>query len=289
MTTYLAPIHTTQLTLADGSEVRVGDTGPCSDAPPIVLLHGVGVSGPLNWLHVVGPLSEHTRVITVDHRGHGRGLKTPWFRLDQCADDVVAVLDALEVDRAILAGFSMGGPIAMLTWRKHPLRVSGLVLSATSHSFAGRAPAVLGTLFTPGWSIAARLSPKIVHRRIIAGLLSWLRPPLRQFAIDEIAAQDSGTVIQALGAIGRFDGSWIRSYQGPVSVVITERDQAVAPRRQTDLALLLPHARVFRTQSDHMDPITHPERFVSAFVDASCAVLYSRVDKDRTEQSSVED
>lgn len=269
--------------------MRIGDTGPCSDAPPIVLLHGVGVSGPLNWLHVVGPLSEHTRVITLDHRGHGQGLRTPWFRLEQCGDDVIRVLDALGIHSAILAGFSMGGPVGMLAWRAQPQRVSGLVFSATSHRFVGRLPSTAGTLLSPGWSFAARLTPRFVHRQIITGLLSWVQPPLRRFAIDEISSADSATIIQALGAIGRFDGSWIRSYQGPASIVVTERDQAVHPDRQLALAELLPHAQVYKTASDHMDPITRPERFVGSFVEAACSVIYAERNTIRATQPTLDD
>src|SRR2546423_791782 len=49
-----------------------------------------------------------------------------------CADDAAALLEHLGIRRAIVAGYSMGGPIAMLTWQRHPELVAGLVLGATA-------------------------------------------------------------------------------------------------------------------------------------------------------------
>ena len=53
------------------------------------------------------------------------------FRLEDCADDVVALADELGVRSFIPVGYSMGGPIAQLVWKRHPSRVEGMVLCAT--------------------------------------------------------------------------------------------------------------------------------------------------------------
>lgn len=66
-------------------------------------------------------LSRRFRVIAVDHRGHGRGIRSRRrFRLADCADDAVAVADQLGVERFVAVGHSMGGPIAQLVWKRHP-------------------------------------------------------------------------------------------------------------------------------------------------------------------------
>ncbi len=69
-------------------------------APTVVLLHGLIASGGLNWFQAFEPLAAHFRVVAIDHRGHGRGLRT-WsrFRLADCADDVAALLAELEIDQ----------------------------------------------------------------------------------------------------------------------------------------------------------------------------------------------
>ena len=62
-------------------------------------------------------------VVALDHRGHGRGLQSDEpFRLADCADDVAALVDELGLGPVIVVGYSMGGPIAQLLWRRHPRR-----------------------------------------------------------------------------------------------------------------------------------------------------------------------
>src|SRR6266851_2774754 len=68
-------------------------------APTVVLLHGLGATGALNWFSVFEPLGARFRVLAIDQRGHGRGIRsTHRFRLADCADDVVALADALKID-----------------------------------------------------------------------------------------------------------------------------------------------------------------------------------------------
>ena len=110
------------------------------DAPVVILLHGWTTTADLNWYVSYRTLGHHFRVVAFDHRGHGRGLSTPTrFRLEDCADDVAAVATALGIDRFIPVGYSMGGPIAALVWRRHRHRVDGIVLCATSRHFADSA------------------------------------------------------------------------------------------------------------------------------------------------------
>jgi len=81
------------------------------------------------------------RVVLYDLRGHGEtSLGTPDGTLGQLGRDLVALLDALDVQRADVAGFSLGGTIAMRAAIDRPDRVRGLVLVATS-SRVGRAAA----------------------------------------------------------------------------------------------------------------------------------------------------
>ena len=98
-------------------------------APTLMLLHGWIASGGLNWFQAFEPLSRHFRVIAPDLRGHGRGIRS-WrhFRLTDCADDVAALVDRLDCGPVIAVGYSMGGPVAQLLWRRHAHLVSGHVL-----------------------------------------------------------------------------------------------------------------------------------------------------------------
>ena len=68
-------------------------------APTVVLLHGWTATADLNWFTCYKPLAEHYRVVALDHRGHGRGIRSrKAFRLEDCADDAVAVCDVLGIE-----------------------------------------------------------------------------------------------------------------------------------------------------------------------------------------------
>src|SRR5437660_3063657 len=83
--------------------------GPAADAPTVLLLHGWLASGGLNWFNVFDHLGEHYNLVAVDMRGHGRGIRSSRrFRLADCADDAVATLDALGIDKVIPVGYSLG-------------------------------------------------------------------------------------------------------------------------------------------------------------------------------------
>src|SRR5689334_8325113 len=89
-------------------ELFVRDTG--GDGQPILLLHGWMFSGDLNfWRNFDALADAGYRVLAVDHRGHGRGIRSHApFRLADCAADAAALLRQLDVGPAIVVGYSMG-------------------------------------------------------------------------------------------------------------------------------------------------------------------------------------
>ncbi|HEY2271435.1 MAG TPA: alpha/beta hydrolase, partial [Jatrophihabitantaceae bacterium] len=109
--------------------------GDRPEAPPVFLLHALACTGVLTWYPSLPALSKRYRTITFDQRWHGRGIRSPHFDLDDLADDVVAVADACSVDRFVVAGYSMGSLVAQLVARRHPDRVAGLVLGASTMRF----------------------------------------------------------------------------------------------------------------------------------------------------------
>ena len=72
-------------------------------APTVLLLHGWIASGGLNWFTTFEPLGEHFRVLAIDHRGHGRGIRS-WrrFTLADCADDAADLLASWTSGRSSL-------------------------------------------------------------------------------------------------------------------------------------------------------------------------------------------
>jgi len=251
--------------------------GPGPDAPAVLLLHGLGATARLNWGPSFRPLSRHFRVLALDHRGHGRGLRTPRFRLEDCADDAVHAAEALGVPRLLAVGYSMGGPIASLAWRRHRERVAGLVLCATARHFATRGMARTSRWLVPLAAGGARLVPALAHRRLLARMLARIEhPELRERVTEEFAGHHPATVIQAAGAVGGFAShDWIGSVDVPVAVVVTTRDTLVPPVRQRGLAASLPGANVLEVDADHDACVAAADRFAPALV-AACLDVAAR-------------
>lgn len=241
-------------------------------APTLILLHGLGATGGLNWQHAFGPLSERFRVIAIDHRGHGHGIRSSGrFRLADCADDVVALADALGVERFIPVGYSMGGPIAQLIWHRHRDRVEGLVLCATSRNFRGK-PAERLMFWGLGAAVAAMRTPapsvviRALHRLVVTAEPD---PDLRAWVLFELDGHDPRTVAQAAEAIGRYSSDrWIGDVDVPAAVVAMTEDQLVPFRRQVALARSLPTASLHLVDGDHLVCVRDPATFVTELMTA---------------------
>jgi len=244
--------------------------GPTADAPTLVLLHGLAATGRLNWYTSLPTLAERFHIIVVDHRGHGRGIRTHHFRLADCADDAVAVADRLGVESMIAVGYSMGGPIAKLSWSRHPDRVRGLVLCATANSFFRREARGLATAVFPGVVVSARLAPKFFLNRITDGMMLGVpKGERRERARAELAGSDPATVMQAARAVIRFSSrDWASTIDVPTAVVITTKDQLVSPARQMRLAKSIPDAKIYKVNGDHLACVRSAGRFVPTLLRA---------------------
>jgi pimeloyl-ACP methyl ester carboxylesterase len=266
-----------EVALSGHGRTTVRDIPGPPGAATLLLLHGLGATARLNWGPSFRPLSAHFRVLAVDHRGHGRGLRTRRFRLEQCADDAAEVAHARGVPRFVAVGYSMGGPIASLLWRRHPQRVSGLVLCATARHFVSRPVARAARIGLPAAAQLARLAPAAARRRLLQRMLARIEhPELRERVLAEFAGHDPSSVIQASQALSGFSShDWIGDVDVPTAVIVTTRDELVPPARQRKLAASIPGAEVFEVEADHAACVAAAARFVPALV-AACRSVERR-------------
>lgn len=230
-------------------------------APTVVLLHGWVASGGLNWFQVFKPLSESFRVVAPDLRGHGRGIRN-WkrFRLADCADDVAAMIEQMDLGPVIVCGYSMGGPVAQLLWQRHPHMVSGMVLAATGSwlvpgmrqqiVLVGMASVAAGGLRAT-WGL-----PEAVRRMIPLAPHGERPSSLQTWASAEMRRHDWRMVTEAGTAIATFDArKWLPNVDVPTTVLVTAKDRAVSPLEQLRTALLIPGAEIMRYDEGHVAPV----------------------------------
>lgn len=244
----------------------VRDSGGPDGAPAVLLLHGWAVTADLNWFTAYPDLAERYRVISVDHRGHGRGIRPTdgIVRLSDCADDAAAVLGTLGIDRAVVAGYSMGGAIAQLLWRRHPERVAGLVLASTARHFQGGPISDLWyRSYTPLAHVAHRATAPAdaivrarVERRVSgAERAEWIR--------SELERVSPAGLLSSMRSVGRFrSNAWIGQVDVPTSVIITTRDRTVPARKQRQLAASIEGARAFEVAGPHDSIVTQSEAYL---------------------------
>ncbi|WP_405726147.1 alpha/beta hydrolase [Streptomyces sp. NBC_00028] len=112
----------------DGAALTYDDEGPRDgEGVPLVFVHG-WTANRHRWDHQLAHFAEKRRVIRLDLRGHGESGGAGVRTIAELADDVLALLDHLEIERCVLVGHSMGGMIAQTITLAHPDRVERLVL-----------------------------------------------------------------------------------------------------------------------------------------------------------------
>ncbi len=218
-----------------------------------MLLHGWTVSADLNWHAAYGPLVEAGyRVLAIDHRGHGRGLRPHEpFRLVDCAADAAAVVRQLEVAPAIFVGYSMGGTIAQLIARDHRDVVRGVVLSGTAQHFQDPETAKVWR-WMGAVGLALSVAPRAAWRAGFKQAEIPYSSPRTAWWLSELMRHSARDLAEAGRELGRFDSRpWLGGVDVPAAAVITSEDTSVDPRRQRELAEAI-GGEVFEAPIDHL-------------------------------------
>jgi 3-oxoadipate enol-lactonase len=261
---------------------RVWECAGPPGAETLVLIHGVACTAELNWGRVFAPLAREFRVVAADLRGHGDGSSAgARFRLEDCADDTAALADALGLGRFTAVGYSMGGMIAQVLYRRHASRLSGLVLCCTASNVRGSPTEMLTALALPTAAAAIRWNP-ILHRASadVLGMTLLGRvddPATARWARAQLSRTTLVTAVSAIQAVCEFTSDrWIGQVDVPTAVLITGRDRIVPARRQLRLAQAIPGASVHHVNADHGACINAPQLFAPALIEACSAVVPGR-------------
>ncbi len=243
-------------------------TGP-QGAPVVVLIHGLGMTSACTWGPIARLLAGQFRVLTYDLNGHGgTALPDGIPSLTTLSEQLIALMDELDIAKAALVGFSLGGMINRRVAMDHPDRVSALVILNSPHergeeqqrlveesardTSAGGPEATIDATLVRWFTEEYRLDNKALvgeirafvlandhhsyalNRQVLAsGLIELIRPdrPITHPTLVVTCENDSGSTPAMSHAIGsEIDGSEVQIVPGLQHLGLIERPGLFAGR-----------------------------------------------------------
>jgi 3-oxoadipate enol-lactonase len=250
------------ITVAGTPKLRCREAG-ARTGDAVVLLHSLGTDGGI-WPAQIAALAAEHRVLAPDSRGHGGSAWAGPLELADWVGDLDRVLDAAEVERATLAGLSMGGVQALAYALDRPERVAGLVLADT---FAELDPGVAATKVDQLAGAAEAQGMAALADAYAAETLTGSPPPERVRVVrDPIAGMTvEAYVASARACFGARLGARLGEVAAPTLVLWGTRDER-APRPLAErLAREIPNAALEEIPgAGHLANLENPEAFTAA-------------------------
>jgi pimeloyl-ACP methyl ester carboxylesterase len=244
----------------EGVRIAFRDEG---SGTPLLLLHGFPLSSE-SFRPQVDGLAGRFRVIAPDHRGFG-GSGPPGVEateMSRIARDALAVLDALEIRRAVVGGVSMGGYAAMAMLREDAGRVAGLILidtQAAADDEAGKARRA-----DTAKAIEARGTQALVESMLGKLVSEGCDPVVRARLEAMIRAQTpQGCIAATRGMALRMDSHDVLArFAGPSLVVVGEKDVITPPAKAQELVKLLQGSKLVEIPgAGHLSNLEAPAAF----------------------------
>jgi len=200
-----------------------------SGGMPLVLLHGGDPTIETSFGHVIEAFAKHRQVIAFEQQGHGHtaDVDRP-FSFDQSADDTVALLGYLKIDKADFMGYSNGGHIAIAIALKHPDVVRKLIIESAMFDRSGGDPAFWESFKNP----TLETMPKELRE---AYLKTAPHPDQLQSYFDKS--------VRRMREFKGWTPEQIRSIQAPTLVLCGDHD-VVRPEHAVETFRLLPHGQL---------------------------------------------
>lgn len=248
------------------------DSAGPEDAPAILLVHGSVVTRAM-WLPQMRGLSDTYHVIAPDLPGHGVLAEVP-FTFSTAVQTIADVIQQQANGRALVAGLSLGGYVAMALARQCPELVAGLVLSGCSLNFKGILASYLkfvSWLMRRGWLKLSKLQAEQRVKRMFP-------PALADVAEAQLRA---GVFPDALGPsytelAGRDFNAVLGGYPGPSLILNGERDTASRRREGSFVSAARQGQLQIIAGAGHACNLDQPERYNLAVREFAQSIGWTR-------------
>jgi pimeloyl-ACP methyl ester carboxylesterase len=232
----------------------------------IVLLHGLLFDSGM-WKAQVEPLAALGRVVMFDLPGHGKSTELPPpFSLEDNTDALMDAFSECAIDRAVIAGLSWGGMLAMRAAIRHPSRVAAMALLDTSAEPEERAKVVKYRLFIsfakryglPMWFVQSQLANVMFSEETLRErpeLLERFARHTNGFSRDGIARAAKAVVVKRVSVADK-----LGTIKAPTLVMCGREDRGTSPKYSEQLAASIAGAKlVWIDHAGHMSALERPE------------------------------
>jgi 3-oxoadipate enol-lactonase len=250
---------------SEGCSIHVEVEGP-QDAPALILSNSLGTTLHM-WDAQVAPFTRHFRLVRFDRRGHGRSdvPKGP-YSMAMLGRDVLAIMDALAIDRANWCGLSMGGMEGMWLGANAPERIERLVLANTSSYFADK----------KAWNDRLNLvRERGVPAFAAANMERWFTKGFRDRSPDAVAAiknMFAATPLEGYLACGAAvrdmdHRDLLPKIKVPTLVIVGRHDPATVPEAGAYISSHIPGAQLVTLEAAHLSNVEQPTDFSTAVLE----------------------
>jgi 3-oxoadipate enol-lactonase len=231
---------------------------------PVLFVHGFPHHRKL-WAPQMRALAGHARTIAIDLPGFGESDMPEKFAIDAWATGLARFLDALEVERAVIAGLSMGGYIALAFWRLHRERVLALVLVDTR---AGADTDEGKQKRRETIELARQDGPTAVARALLPGMVgkstrereptvvATMRAMLESASVDSIVGASEAMISRAEST------SLLQTIDVPTLIIVGEEDVLTPPKESRAMHAAIPRSRLeIIPGAGHVSNVERPAAF----------------------------
>ncbi|MEN3793231.1 alpha/beta fold hydrolase [Fulvimarina sp. MAC3] len=248
------------------------DRAEC-DAPPLIFLHGA-VQTRKVWSRQAEAFASERRVVVPDLRGHGATTgPSEDLAIEAHARDMIALLDALAIERALICGVSLGGMVALSMASLAPHRIAGLILADTplALSLTGPVRSILEwmgpqRILWPFFRLIGRRKTARLGLTLARLLLGWkwVGRQAGEYFVEGFSQMAPEAIVATYAAIVAADPVAIEIADKPCLVILGRHETRVVVSHAGEIARRLGRAEIVVVDGGHVPNIDAPEEFNSA-------------------------